>query len=167
MMWEVRDNMLRWSAGHSDAAHSDPWLLGTVTFLPDNKLGLEAISAIDPSIVNENAEAWYSNPNPTGIGSEPVSMESFILLSNYPNLFNPETKIQYQITRTETITLAIYNVNGELIRHLSSDNFHVPGSYEVLWNGRNDFGEAVSSGIYFYKLMTPSLVVVNKMMLIK
>jgi len=162
-----RDNMLQWSAGHSDNAHNDLKLLGAVTFLADHKLGFEAVSIIDPSIINENADDWYSNPNPSGISDAAVEVESYKLLANYPNPFNLETTIRYHIKQTETATLEIYNVTGELIRHLYTDELHSPGFYEVSWDSRNEIGEPVSSGVYFYKLITPSLVVTNKMLLLK
>lgn len=162
-----RDNMLQWSAGHSDAAHSDPSLLGTVTFLENNKLQLEAVNYIDPSVVNENADEWYTNPNANGISDKVTLAESYDLLSNYPNPFNPETTIQYHINRAETATLGIYNMAGELIRQLCINQFHSPGSYEISWNSRDEFGEPVGSGVYFYRLTTPSQVVTNKMILLK
>lgn len=163
----TRDDMLQWSAGHADAVHTTPKLLGTVTFLGNHKLGFEAVSIIDPGIVNTNAADWYSNPNPTGIHSEVRSSKSFELLFNYPNPFNPDTKIQYQIKIAETATLAIYNIQGKLVRNLIVDQHHTPGAYEITWNGRNQLGTKVSSGIYIYRLLTASKIVSNKMMLMK
>jgi hypothetical protein len=58
----TRDNMIQWSAGHADAAHSNPALLGSVIFLADHKVKLEAISPRDPSIVNDSADVWYTIP---------------------------------------------------------------------------------------------------------
>ena len=162
-----RDAMLQWSAGHSDQAHSNPALLGMVTFLAGNKLKLEAISPIDPAIVNDSAAVWYESPFPAGVNDKPVVTEKFEMLTNYPNPFNPETKILYHIKKGERATLAIYNVRGELIRQLLVDQFHAAGTYEITWDGRNDVGETVSSGIYLYKLMTPSMAVSKKMMMLK
>ncbi len=161
-----RNHMLQWSAGHTDEAHTYAKYHGTVTFLADDKLKLEAISPRDTTIVNDSADVWYEDPNPVMKAVEYLSTES-VSLSNYPNPFNSETKISYQIKRTETATLEIYNVTGKLIRHLSINQLHQPGSYEILWDGRNDSGKEVSSGTYFYKLTTPTLVVFNKMLLLK
>ena len=135
----TRDNMLQWSAGHADAVHSDPCLLGTVTFLENNKLGFEAVSIVDPGIVNDNAEEWYTSP--TSIESDPIIAESFDLVTNYPNPFNPETTIRYQIKDTGNLTLAIYNINGDLIQKLINNKHHSQGTYELAWND-----------VYYYSL---------------
>jgi len=161
-----RNHMLQWSAGHTDEAHSYGMYHGAVTFLADDKLNLEEISPRDTTIVNDSADAWYLDPNPVMGEVESILMES-VSLSNYPNPFNLETKIRYQMKRTETLTLAVYSVTGKLIRHLSTNQLHQPGSYEILWDGRNDSGKEVSNGTYFYKLTTPTLVVFNKMLLLK
>ena len=64
--------MLQWSAGHSDAAFNTPPLCGSATFMPNHVIKLEAVSAIDPSIVNANAEDWYTNPNVTAFNPNPA-----------------------------------------------------------------------------------------------
>ena len=162
----TRDNMLQWSAGHADAVHTDPSLLGTVTFLENNKLGFEAVSTVDPSIINENAEEWYSNPN-VRIKDNPLIAERYDLITNYPNPFNPETTIRFQIKNAGNITLAVYNINGDLVNLLVNDRSYLQGTFELTWNGRNDNGKKVSSGVYFCRLMTETHVLSNKMMLVR
>ena len=82
------------------------------------------------------------------------------LLPNYPNPFNPETWIPYQLSEPAEVTLRIYSVNGILVRTLALG--HTPaGIYQsrsraAYWDGRNDVGESVASGIYFYTLSTES-----------
>ena len=156
-----RDNMLQWSAGHSDAAHSDLKLLGTVTFLADHKLGFEAVSIIDPSIINENADDWYSNPNPTGVSDAAVEVGSFKLLANYPNPFNPETTIKFEIPGNGYVNLAVYNIQGEEVAVLIND-FRNAGTYSVSFNGSN-----IASGIYFYRLESNGYSAVKRMLLLK
>ena len=68
----TRTDMLQWSAGHADAAWNTPVLLGSATFIENHILKLEAVSPIDPSIVNENADDWYSNPNVTAWALSPA-----------------------------------------------------------------------------------------------
>ncbi|HDQ46231.1 MAG TPA: T9SS type A sorting domain-containing protein [bacterium] len=162
-----RDHMIQWSAGHTDQAHSFGEFHGSVTFLPDHKLKFEAVSPRNPEVVSDSAEAWYTNPEPSAVKSAPVLAESFRLITNYPNPFNPETRIQYRIERSETATLAIYSVNGTLIRNLTADRFHVPGTYEITWDGRNAAGDMAGSGIYVCRLITSSMTVSKKMMLMK
>ena len=67
-----RTAMLQWSAGHSDGVHGDSALLGSVTFMENHILKLEAVSPQDPNIINENAEDWYSNPNVNAWALSPV-----------------------------------------------------------------------------------------------
>lgn len=92
-------------------------------------MSIIAFSFITEAQITIDAErdAWYLDPNLVGIEVEYISRES-VSLSNYPNPFNLETKIRYQLKRTETASLAIYNVTGKLIRHLSINQLHQPGS---------------------------------------
>ncbi len=158
--------MLQWSAGHHNDAHTNSALLGSATYLPDHKLGLLAVSPRADSIVNDSADVWYANI-PVGISTDPQTVGSYYLLSNYPNPFNPNTVIKYQLKQAEKISLTVYSINGEVIRHLASDQMHVAGSHEITWNGRNDNGVLVNSGIYFCRLTTPTQTLSLKMTLIK
>ena len=82
------------------------------------------------------------------------------LLPNYPNPFNPETWIPYQLAKPAEVTLRIYTVDGSLVRMLSLG--HQPaGTYHnrtraAYWDGKNELGEPVASGVYFYTLSTES-----------
>ena len=80
------------------------------------------------------------------------------LLPNYPNPFNPETWIPYRLAKDAEVTLTIYDAKGEAVRTFALGH-QSAGAYEtrnkaVYWNGTNDFGEPVASGIYFYTLST-------------
>jgi PKD repeat protein len=76
---------------------------------------------------------------------------SFKLEQNYPNPFNPETIINYHLPEASQVTLAIYNVQGQLIRTLVNQNLE-SGIYRQVWDGRNETGETVGTGVYIYKL---------------
>ncbi len=90
------------------------------------------------------------------------------LQNNYPNPFNPETVIQYSLRDdVERTELKIYNIRGQLIRTLIAGIPHQKGEYGVTWDGKNDFGRPVTSGIYFYRMTTPSFDQINKMLLMK
>ncbi len=79
----------------------------------------------------------------------------FALHQNYPNPFNPATVIKYQLPVNSEVKLIIYNTLGQKVRTLISDD-KAPGFYEIEWDGRNDFGQLVGSGIYFYRIeITP------------
>jgi hypothetical protein len=88
------------------------------------------------------------------------------LLQNYPNPFNPVTTIAYSLAEGGYVELKIFNVQGQRIRTLVSESKR-PGRYQVSWDGENDRGRAVTSGIYFYRLQTGSFVSVRKMIILR
>ena len=82
------------------------------------------------------------------------------LFANYPNPFNPETWIPYQLAESAEVTLTIYDMNGKLVRRLAV-GYQGAGMYQsrsraVYWDGRNQLGESVASGLYFYTLTVRS-----------
>ena len=92
--------------------------------------------------------------------------QKFTLYQNYPNPFNPVTLIRYGLPTASDVSLIIYNINGqEVIRWESRDQ--MPGFYEQRWNGLNQSGRIVSSGIYLYRLTAGNNVITKKMVLIK
>lgn len=90
----------------------------------------------------------------------------FALLQNFPNPFNPETTIKYNLAEQTTVSLRIYNVVGQVVRSLVSEP-QSAGRYSIRWNGTDDRGVSVSSGIYFYELRSGSFQDVKKLMLLK
>jgi len=96
--------------------------------------------------------------------------KAFALGQNYPNPFNPSTTIAYDIPDSEVhglkVDLNIYNIRGQLVRKLVSA-VKEPGHYVVQWSGENNKGEAVSSGVYFYRIKAGNFVSTRKMVLLK
>jgi len=90
----------------------------------------------------------------------------YALEQNYPNPFNMETEIVYQLPEAVYVNLSIYNSLGQKIRTLVSRN-QVAGRYAARWDGRDEQGQEVTSGIYIYKLVTSDFVEPRKMLLIK
>jgi len=88
------------------------------------------------------------------------------LSQNYPNPFNPQTTIAFSIKDRGAVSLKVYNVAGELVRTLANED-RAAGSYTLVWDGRNDAGSPVSSGVYFYKLVTNNFSQTKKMVLLK
>ena len=93
------------------------------------------------------------------------------LLANYPNPFNPETWIPYQVAEPTDVTLHIYAVDGTLVRTLSLGHKAV-GTYQsrshaAYWDGKNEFGEPVASGVYFYTLTAGDFTATRKMLIRK
>ncbi len=95
-----------------------------------------------------------------------VSPDNYFLDQNYPNPFNPTTTIRYQLPEASFVTLSIYNLLGEKVATLVSKE-QANGFYEVNWNGRNDFGEKLSSGIYFYRIDAGDFRQTKKMLMLK
>ena len=93
------------------------------------------------------------------------------LLPNYPNPFNPETWIPFQIADASIVKLSIFDVKGHQIRqievgYLQAGNY-INKSDAIYWDGQNDFGEQVASGIYFYELITNHYDAIKKMVILK
>ena len=103
----------------------------------------------------------------TDIGTPKQSL----LLQNYPNPFNPETWIPYHLAEAGAVSLSIYDAAGNLIRTLplgyQSAGFYANRTHAAYWDGRNAFGEAVASGVYFYRLITPSFQQTRRMLILK
>ena len=90
----------------------------------------------------------------------------FALSQNFPNPFNPETEISFQIARAERAELAIYNIAGEKIRTLVSGTVP-PGNHAVKWDGKDERGQRLASGAYVYRLKIGNLQVSRKMVLLQ
>ena len=93
------------------------------------------------------------------------------LLANYPNPFNPETWIPYQLATDTNVKLTIYNAQGAVVRVLElgqqSAGYYTDRERAAYWGGRNALGEQVASGIYFYQLETDDMSSLRKMVILK
>jgi len=98
-----------------------------------------------------------------GNGSLP---STFALHPNFPNPFNPETKITYDLPQDSPVTLSIYNMMGQEVRKLVNETKGA-GSYTVTWDGRNAAGTKIATGVYVYVLRASSFVQTRKMTLVK
>jgi hypothetical protein len=98
----------------------------------------------------------YSKPTPART----------ILLQNAPNPFNPATIIRYDLDKAQDVTLRVFDLTGRLVATLTNKNMPA-GRHTVSWNGTDDHGRSVASGMYFYRLETNDSVQVRKMVLLK
>ncbi len=103
----------------------------------------------NPSLVTNPGDP-NSKPNTTSIVESKIP-NGYKLLNNYPNPFNPSTRIAFEIPQEENVTLKIYNINGELVRTLLNNNLSA-GRYEQIWNGKDEAGNYVVSGVYIYRI---------------
>jgi hypothetical protein len=104
----------------------------------------------------------------TGIEDEgdlPISYR-ITMYPNYPNPFNPQTTIRFELPVTEDVKISVYNNLGQVVRNLLSKKL-TPGEYRVQWDGKNNFGEACSSGIYYLQLRASESILTQKMVLLR
>jgi hypothetical protein len=91
---------------------------------------------------------------------------AFALHQNFPNPFNPSTKIRFDLPEAGNVNLSIYNLMGQKIRTLSSDNM-TPGYHAIIWDGTNDIGSQVATGMYFYSIQSSEFQATKKMLFLK
>lgn len=92
--------------------------------------------------------------------------DKFTLYQNFPNPFNSLTRIEFSIHTADAVSLIIYNVVGQKVITLA-DGYYRAGLYHFDWDGQDEMGHAVASGIYFYGLMTEDKIEFRKLLLIK
>lgn len=123
----------------------------------------------------DSSEIYYMVGSPTAVpeAKEEEQIGNFVLFQNYPNPFNSTTLIPYQIRvkgqgskGQVPTTLIIYNIRGQKVRTLINCS-QPDGRYQVIWDGKDDCGKEVSSGVYFYKLRSGDFHQTKKFMLIK
>ncbi len=158
-------------------------LLEIKEFNPDNEVQYNLLeSIIFPSIINSvdlfQVDASHYNMLVTTMGSlfyyqcaitpngnleiTPVTLNA----SNYPNPFNPETTISYDISKQGNVSVDIYNLKGQKVKSLLNETQEA-GMHKIIWQGDNEDGKQVSSGNYFYKVKSGGEEIVKKMLLMK
>jgi hypothetical protein len=139
---------------------------GTAAFANIQFITLDEAGAGAPS-----TDSWFIVDDiefelTTDVQTTPVLPEKFGLDPNYPNPFNPETTIKYQLAKSSQVRLVIYNQLGQEVATLVNE-LQNAGVKTVAWNGKDNFGIDVSSGVYFYRIVAGDFVASKKMMLLK
>jgi len=108
------------------------------------------------------------NQTTTGLPDKPEELipTKLELMANFPNPFNPDTKISFSLPAQNKIRLVIYNVLGQFVNELVNNELPA-GTYTFNWNGTDILGKSVSSGIYFYSIETNDRRLVKKMIFSK
>ena len=132
----------------ADLTATDGFHIGSLVYYPTELAAYETTLSID----REDG------------GSVPTD---FLLGQNYPNPFNPTTTINYQINTAGDVKLVVYNLLGQEIRTLVNASNSAAGAYSVVWNGRDNVGQVVANGVYFYRLQLGDRSITNKMLLLK
>jgi len=150
-----------------------------LTTLGDSALTVFASGFLDTTAANQNGPAFglfvaLANGTvlelpglPVGItGGQSLLPNKFALHQNYPNPFNPTTTIRYDLKNNTEVSLEIFNLLGQKIRTLVS-GLQEAGYREIGWDGRNDSGIGVASGIYIYRIDAGDFIQTRKMVLMK
>ena len=142
-----------------------PYVLLPFTFTVSRTAPPESSWPVTLRLVDERGNLWTKHI------SLKVLPDRALLRQNYPNPFNPETWIPYQTTEDGNVNIRIFNSQGRLVRTLDlgrkGPGFYMSRSNAAYWDGRNDAGEEVSSGIYFYHLQAAKLSDVKKMLVLR
>ncbi len=125
-----------------------------------------AESANDLLAASDAAQAKY-DAKLVGVEKDPNQQMpvTFSLAQNYPNPFNPATTVRFDLTKDSEVSLAIYNLQGEMVNTIARGNY-TAGSHSVTWNGKDRLGNAVGSGIYIYRLNAGNVSLQKKMLLV-
>jgi hypothetical protein len=117
--------------------------------------------------VSTDGETTIHEPITLSIPFEdtPAELDIYGLEQNYPNPFNPSTSISFSLEEYSEVELTIYNMNGQKIKDLEVVRTGLNGT--ALWDGNDENGKQVSSGVYLYKLTTDNKVYQKKMLLVK
>jgi hypothetical protein len=164
--YQIFDDNLSQVGANLSISPADPELM----ILPSTSafLGRAWFAWADPrqNGLNVYASTVVYMPTDVDDGDQPVLPDDFALQQNYPNPFNPSTTITFSLPRVSDVLLTIYNTLGQKVRTLVSGGL-VAGTYRITWDGRDDCGHQVASGIYLYRLDAGSFSEQRKMVLVK
>ncbi len=154
------------------------WVLIERVFAPDshpddffgNSVALNTERIVAGAIGNDadgmNAGSAYVFSDAIATHVPPGVEFGEILAQNYPNPFNPSTTVAYSLDEDNQVKLVIYDVTGAHLRTLV-ERFQKKGNHRVLWDGRDDNGVPVASGVYFYRLKMDGFVATRRMVLVR
>ena len=149
--------------------NQQPHVLVPLQFIIDKHAPIGEAGPMTLRIEDTEGAVWYRH-FVLDVQSRPKP-KAFRLLQNYPNPFNPETWIPYELKESADVQIRIYDSSGRLVRTLNlgykEADFYTSRSEAAYWNGRNDVGERLSSGLYFYQLQTGSFSGMRKMLILK
>ena len=165
MMSSMHDGVIRIELAATNALNADgPLFQLTFQAADDVKGHVQSSIAFSKFDINEMDMKAQTSSGVINITGKPTS---FGLDQNYPNPFNPSTTISYQVPEDgQQVKIVVYNMTGQLVRTLVDANQRA-GEYKVLWDGKNDYGQQVSTGLYFFRMRASNFVSVKKMLLVK
>ncbi len=138
-------------------------------FSGDSLLVLNAQEEIslDPGAFRIYSDVKLKRPDiVSGVATESEGTFSFALCENYPNPFNATTSLQYTVSRRSKVSLAVYTILGRQVISLINEVV-APGEYSVIWDGTDENGTALPSGVYIAQLKSELMVLTSKMLLVR
>ena len=141
-----------------------------VTLDLSNYYGTAQLRFVLGSALLVTGEGWYIDDvhysNTTGSNNDTIMPITNKLHANFPNPFNPETTISFSLKEAGEVKLDVFNIKGQKVKTLIDSELSAD-KHQIVWNGKDDGGKSVSSGIYFYKLRTANYSSTRKMILMK
>jgi hypothetical protein len=101
-----------------------------------------------------------------GVAKRTIVPDNFVLSPSYPNPANPDAQLAYQLPEAGPVSLTVYNILGQPVRALVQ-GYQEAGYYQVRWNGRDDYGRPVSSGVYLYRLESGAFAQTRRLLLLQ
>jgi ligand-binding sensor domain-containing protein len=164
-----------WISNYQDGSGLGVWTFNGVDFnyfdmansgLPNND--------ITSGVSSNNGDIWIGTSDGIAVYNEQGFVNNHDehsnslqkTVSNYPNPFNTSTKIRFQLTSSGIVQLNVYNIKGQLVKKLNQDLMS-KGQHDILWDGRDEKGKYLASGVYIYKLSTGIRSETGKMILLK
>ncbi len=181
----IRSQQPTISAG---SIYSDTFVVDTdATTISVSRIGVSIDATMYPSLPSGHSGYAFNNssdqplevlPDDEGTGAPSLQSsadsqrpETTALLPNFPNPFNPETWIPYQLNKPSVVSITIYDIQGNIVRHLDlgqkQAGYYTDRSRAGYWDGRNAVGERVANGVYFYQLKAGDYSYLRKMLIVK
>ena len=117
-------------------------------------------------MTTQRVNTFWTNTGTAEVDEDAPIADKFELMGNYPNPFNPETKIRFSTERNSNVEVTIYSILGEKINVVQSGQLDA-GTYDISWFGQDSRGNKVPSGVYFYEVKSDNRNAKGKMLLLK
>jgi len=165
----VLDYPLSWvvlSEIDGELGYGEAAIIDVTVNTEDMELGIHQCEIVITDNRQETRIPVTVNVTEANATDEAEISELVVLMGNYPNPFNPETEIRFLMQEAGDVDITIYNVRGQVVKTLSSMGL-TAGEHSINWQGKDQSGRPVSSGVYFYKFSTSDYTTTKKMVLMK